>query len=455
MMIIKYIEELENDNSRLAKEDVLEQAWVNGCTELFEGFRLAYDSMITFGVKKVPEIVELDDAPGEFNWVDFLHLAEQLRTRRLTGNAARDALREAAEKSNVLLWNKFYRRILLKDLRCGVSSKTVNKVLKKLGKTDKKALGYIIEEFEVQLATAEELANIAGEQFLDPKLDGVRITTVLDKENNDITLYTRNGKINYNFNHVESSLRNILERIPTSIVLDGEMVSRSFQDLMKQVNRKKTVDTLDARYAVFDILPLADFKKGICKMPLEERNEILVAMDAMFQEFCRIQQKSGVEIANVYVIPKLLVDLNTEEGRRNMNEFNLQTLEAGYEGIMVKSPKSFYERKRNKNWLKVKPVIQVSLRVDNIEEGTGRNVGRMGNINCSGNDMGYPIRVSVGSGFSDKEREEFWLYRDQLPGQIIEIEADAITKDQSDDDWYSLRFPRFKTFRGFVPGEKL
>lgn len=454
-MVLKYIEELENDNSRLAKEAILEKAWLEGATELFEGFRLAYDSMITFGVKKVPEIVELDDEEGEFNWTEFLALAEQLRTRQLTGNAARDALHQAAQTAHAQTWNKFFRRILLKDLRCGVSDKTINKVLKKLGKKDKKALEYIIEAFEVQLASPEELENITGEQFLDPKLDGVRITAILDKENNAVTLYTRNGKINHNFNHVEDGLYKILEQIPASIVLDGEMISRSFQDLMKQVNRKQKVDTRDARYSVFDIVPFSDFKKGICKIPLEDRHETLVAMDAMFQEFCKIQQKNGVEIPNVYVIPKLLVDLDTVEGRRNMNEFNLQTLEAGYEGIMVKSPKSLYERKRNKNWLKVKPVIEVSLTVDSVEEGTGRNAGRMGNINCSGEDMGYKIRVSVGSGFSDSERDEFWKYRDQLPGQIIEIKADALTKDQSDDDWWSLRFPRFKTFRGFEPGEKI
>lgn len=453
--MINYIVELENNNSRLVKEAILEKAWFDGAYELFEGFRLAYDSMITFGVKKVPEIVELDDEEGTFGWFEFLALAEQLRTRKLTGHAARDALHEAAQNAHAQTWNKFFRRILLKDLRCGVSDKTINKVLKKLSKKDKNALNYLIEVFEVQLASPEELDNITGEQYLDPKLDGVRITAILDKENGAVTLYTRNGKINTNFNHVEENLIKLLDHIPASLVLDGEMISRSFQDLMKQVNRKKTVDTLDARYSVFDILPLSDFKKGICKIPLEDRHETLVAIDAMFQEFCCVQQKSGVEITNVYVIPKLLVDLDTPEGRRNMNEFNLQTLEAGYEGIMVKSPKSLYERKRNKNWLKVKPVIEVSLTVDSVEEGTGRNVGRMGNINCSGHDMGYKIRVSVGSGFSDEEREEFWHYRDQLLGQIIEIKADALTKDQSDDEWWSLRFPRFKTFRGFEPGEKI
>jgi len=38
-------------------------------------------------------------------------------------------------------------------------------------------------------------------------------------------------------------------------------------------------------------------------------------------------------------------------------------------------------------------------------------------------------------------------------GRLVEIRADAITQNQ--DQTYSLRFPRFKGFRGFEAGEKL
>jgi hypothetical protein len=38
-------------------------------------------------------------------------------------------------------------------------------------------------------------------------------------------------------------------------------------------------------------------------------------------------------------------------------------------------------------------------------------------------------------------------------GQIVEVRADAITKNQ--DGSYSLRFPRFLRFRGFEIGEKI
>jgi len=93
------------------------------------------------------------------------------------------------------------------------------------------------------------------------------------------------------------------------------------------------------------------------------------------------------------------------------------------------------------------------LEVVEIEEGTGRNEGRLGAFVCSGTDDGKDIRVNVGSGFSDANRDDFWNHRDSIIGNLVEVRADAVTKNQ--DGTYSLRFPRFKTFRGFEIGEKL
>jgi DNA ligase-1 len=50
-------------------------------------------------------------------------------------------------------------------------------------------------------------------------------------------------------------------------------------------------------------------------------------------------------------------------------------------------------------------------------------------------------------------RECFWEAQEDLIGKIVEVRADAITQNQ--DGTYSLRFPRFKGFRGFAPGEKI
>ena len=110
--------------------------------------------------------------------------------------------------------------------------------------------------------------------------------------------------------------------------------------------------------------------------------------------------------------------------------------------------------KRSFAWLKSKPVIEISLKVKKLEEGTGKHIGRLGAIKAEGKDNGKNFKISIGSGFSDQQREEFWINKDKLINQIIEIKADAITKSQ-DGDFWSARFPRFKTFRGFDNNEKL
>ena len=77
----------------------------------------------------------------------------------------------------------------------------------------------------------------------------------------------------------------------------------------------------------------------------------------------------------------------------------------------------------------------------------------MGAIICEGIDNDRNIRVNVGSGFSDDDRQRLWDARDTLLDNVVEVEADAVTQNQ--DGTYSLRFPRFVRFRGFEAGDKL
>ena len=50
------IDQLEVNNSRLAKEAILKQAMQEGLDEFFEGVRMALDPLVTFGVKQVAEL---------------------------------------------------------------------------------------------------------------------------------------------------------------------------------------------------------------------------------------------------------------------------------------------------------------------------------------------------------------------------------------------------------------
>jgi DNA ligase 1 len=225
-------------------------------------------------------------------------------------------------------------------------------------------------------------------------------------------------------------------------VLDGEIVSSSFQDLMKQVQRKTNVQADDAVLQLFDIIPLSEFKQG--KSVLNQRQR-----HVMLKEYCKIFD--GFD--NIQVIDKVDCDLDTEAGQKQFIEFNKEAIDQGYEGIMIKDPDAKYECKRSTAWLKQKPFVEVTLEVKHVEEGTGRNEGRLGAFVCEGQDDGRTIKVNVGSGFSDSDRDTFWDSRSSIVGNLIEVRADAITQNQ--DGTWSLRFPRFKTFRGMEKGEKI
>ena len=431
------IRDLEVHASRINKEDILEAAMNEGLTEFFEGVTMALDNLYTFGVKQVP-IKEEKGGQG-LSWDNFKQLAQSLYRRELTGHAARDAINLAMGVATDGQWNDFYRRILIKDLRCGVSEKTVNKVAKKLKKSE-----YSVPVFECMLAHdgANHEKKIAGKKLLEPKLDGVRAITVVDYESKTVTMYTRNGKVLENFAHITSYLEGYIEEIGRSMVFDGEVVSNSFQDLMKQVHRKSNVQAQDARLCLFDAVPLVEFKAGKSVMGQRRRSNLL-------KNWANIFADSGC----LEIIPQIEVNLDEFLGEIEYKDYNKKMVEQGFEGIMIKDPDAKYECKRSASWLKQKPFIEVSLSIVAVEEGTGRNVGRLGALVCEGVDDGKSIAVNVGSGFSDSDRGSYWEERDTLVGQVVEVRADAVTQNQ--DGTYSLRFPRFLRFRGFKAGEKI
>ena len=211
---------------------------------------------------------------------------------------------------------------------------------------------------------------------------------------------------------------------------------------MKQAQRKSDVQTEGMVYSVFDFIPLADFERGFSNAQQHKRLDLLEKYRAVFDSTDCVRLMDGIT-----------VDLDTAEGHDIMRRYAEDAVENGFEGIMIKDLGAPYECRRSTFWMKWKPTITVDLAIVGFEEGTGRNEGRLGAIICEGEDNGKLIRVNVGSGLSDSDRDSFWSTRDSLVDNIIEVEADAVTQNQ--DGSYSLRFPRFVRFRGFEPGEKI
>jgi len=424
----KVIQELEADNSRLKKEAIIKRESDADNIRFFNGVGSALDSFRTFGVQKVP--VSKKDGTG-ITQTEFDDVLRQLEDRTLTGNAMKDVIQDLCDRSKMEQWNDWYRRILIKDLRCGMTHKTVNKF-----STMK------VPVFDCMLATdsAKHEKKMVGEMLIEPKLDGVRVIVICDVDKDEVKLFSRNGKELSNFPEINKQFDEMLDQMSESMVFDGEVMSDDFQTLMREIHRKGGAKTKDAKLNLFDCMPLYNFMDGSCVEPITERKKWLD------------KYEFG---PNINVVESVRINLSEPDGQKQFADYNKMCIDRGFEGIMVKPVGGIYECKRSTGWLKVKPFIEVSLKVVDVEEGTGRNVGKLGALVVEGTDMNKFIKTNVGSGLTDTDRETFWEAKAKLIGQIVEVRADAITQNQETTDEWSLRFPRFLRFRGFEPGEKL
>ena len=447
-MSASWINKLNESDSRLHKENVLMQAREaatigSANAQMFLGLlKACYNPYTTFGVKKVPDTVGITGA--ENPWNEFNLLLKELAGRQLTGNAARDAIQEMADRFDSDEWNTFAAAVLRRDMRAGISDKTINKICK--------GTDYEIPIFGCQLATnSEGRPEMKGSKRLEPKLDGVRVLLMVVPGDNDTfgaarvqiaTSYSRNGKVFDNFGHIENqilySIKQIIalagKTLSYGFVLDGEVIGNSFQELMRQARRKENVQADDSVFNVFDIIPIEDFRRGYWNAQLHKRIEILEKLRPLIDQ-----------LPNVELLPHIMVDLDTGAGHDQLTRYAKDMVNAGFEGIMIKNTDAPYECKRNTFWMKWKPTITVDLQVVGVEEGTGRNKGRLGALVCAGVDDGKEITVNVGSGFSDEDRDNYWRDSRYVIGRTAEILCDVITQNQ--DGTHSLRFPRFVRFR--------
>jgi hypothetical protein len=280
---------------------------MTGCIPFFKGVQLASDPFLDFGLTTVPEIMDAEDDDGDFEWPEFLDLTEMLYQRR----AAPGALRRAAERSPIVLWNQFYRKILLKNLNQKAAVSMINRLLRKIATTDAEASKYLIPVFGVMKASPIARIPTSGEWMLDEHIVGERHVLVLDPVGKSHGLFDERGK-----RRQDARFVTLVAKIDVPIVLD-------------------MVRLTDDRFDVFDVMPLRDFKAGRCLMPQKDRHAVLCGMLGLFQTVCPA----------LHVVPKLSLDLATKEGKVALTALHFP--------FYLKDPKSIYEAKLSRAWRKV------------------------------------------------------------------------------------------------------
>lgn len=419
--VIDILEKLEADNSRNFKEEFLETHSANSL--LKRVFTVAGDPYLNFYVNKfkmpVARATSDDDDVVVEQFVGFI--VDYLSTRKITGNAAKDAVVTLFSNLSVLQ-QKWCLRVLLKNLRCGVQETTVNKIWPGS-----------IKKFSVQLADSLETRQdpVDGLQIKDrinypvrvePKLDGLRCIAV--KHDGKVTLFTRSGSELETLPKVKS----ILEKSSLdNFVLDGEIMGSDWNESASVVmSHKKSKDDSNMILHVFDSMSFDDWRDQNNNVPLKER---------------LILTKNLVEKLNDKSITS--VDGSIVNDQLELLDFYSRKMEAGYEGIMVKKLESPYVFKRSDSVLKLKPVATYEGVV------VGNYLGVRGSKReglWAGFEIVLPngVVTRVGGGFTDKIKAEIGMNPDAWLGRVIEVEGqpDPATKNGLTKDG-RVRFPVF------------
>jgi len=418
--IFKVIEQIAATPGKNDKEAIIKSHAADN--EFTRVLIYALDANRTFGIADVPE-----RQPGPISAVfdnSTWLLLDQLADRLVAGRSARVMVQEQMDDLDDLS-AELLKRIITKDLRAGFTESTVNK-----------AVAGLVPSFDCMLAHGFEAKRVKHWPVaVEPKLDGIRVLCFVNRTAGTARFYSRNGKEFTSFDHLKPAVLD-LPALPgdlnDSFVLDGEVVSGTFNATVSSV-RKKKVAAIDAIFHVFDILPTAcfyaDSKKGY--EPAGTYAERVALLDRVL----------AVGAGPIRRVPFHLV--TSEE---QIHALYAQFQAEGLEGVIVKNLEGLYHRRRNHSWMKIKAEASVDVPVVGAFEGTGKYVGMLGGLTV----VFKGVKVNVGGGFLDEQRKEFWsAYQDDsgssLLNRLVEVVYHEITPDGS------LRHPRFKRFRDDKP----
>ena len=435
------LEKLENTNSQKEKIEILKT--MNEVQKRW--FSLCYNSLITFGVKKIPEYTSESNSLDTVSIMDILE--KEFVTREITGNAAIERLRDIlsnAEEPEVV------ERLIKRDARCSVNSTLLNKVFPNL-----------IPEIPCMLAqpmNEKTLKNIKFPAFSQLKADGMRCIAFITS--NNVRMFSRNGT------------EIICEPLKNTLMTIGQVEENLLSD--------NAALMLDGELICYKDNKLLDRKtsNGICNKVLKgtaNENELnliqmqlwdIVRVDS--NTFNPLEDKSYEKrledlysILNMSVFSKLeVIPTEVVNSMEEALEHFQKMLSQGLEGTILKNQDAKWSNTRSKDLVKLKEENTIDLLVVDIEEGSGDFEGGLGAIICETSDKKLRVRVGTGFSFEDrgfvndlsngkkvvKQIKSLEEVSKNYLGKIVEVKYNQTIKSKGKDEM-SLFLPRLVCVR--------
>lgn len=431
-LMMGVLRELENTPATSHKEELLKVAGSN-IPHFKDMLRYALDPYKKYGIATYT-LDNNDKAVNVPKWEDIQQLLDSAANRQLTGLAL------SAQIQNFLRFvgpsgRQVFRRVLLKDLRCGVGATLVNRVFP-----------HLIPEFGIMLANplmphhARTLKK-AGKAWWQAKKNGDRMVAMIPPGQGTPRAYSRKGHELHNYDQVLTNLKFVLDQSEqykdVGLVFDGEIIMADFWGT-RGVKKLKGNEAKGAVYHIFDMVSLPMWEEQT-SLPYRLRRT----------ELAKIGNSSSFGLfQNLARVPSYPIDLSCLVSDKTFIDYfdglRDKLTAQGEEGVMIR-PDGPYNYKSRASMMKHKKMDTMDCTIMEIlpgDEGkkyadtAGRVLVRLDD----GETLCY-----AGLKKSDAERAEMWKNRNLLAGKTCEVAYQS--KTVSKDGIAKLQFPVFLRIR--------
>lgn len=411
-------------------------------------FHLAYNNFLQFKMTlktKSFDFVNQIDEPSDADLEAYIDKLNEI--------ASMKSIDSFVKKNVIDLINKFNPedaelliRVLNKDMLVGCSATSLLAVFgPKFLPTYEVPLCEKISEVDNLDKDIHRIVEYPGLILAQPKLDGQRVTYIYNRADDSIECLSRNGKPIYTNNaKIDNSVQILIDELKTihenttalsdytHINIDGEIVSKTFDDLMSTNRRANGSRSNSNTFKVWTYWIQRDTALGTCG----ELTRYSVLKDIVDKVSNYIEFESCELVENTYIAEK-----DPEKLKQVLVTLMYSKVKEGYEGIVIKNALAPISLERGWNWVKMKPVFDADLTVVDLYEGEDSAVGTLGGLVLEGLIDGVQVQCKVGSGFTDDVRSQLWNNPNEVIGKTVEIQYQEKTKDNS------LRFPVFIKIR--------
>lgn len=416
--VVKIIEQLRNVSSSKAKSHIILK---NKDNEVFKKvLYYCYDDNMKYGIKKTTIDKMQFDPDNDYRWNCIWNMFDDLSKENINNDLVLKVSNTIGYFSDEGVRDLLIK-VLLKDLKCNINKKSINKVIPGL-----------IPTFEVMKASSydeknsisfNKKANKNGYMMMI-KYNGIRGEII--KENGHIIVKSRQNKVVEGFYELDKAFENM----PNGYLYEGEILAIGDFDTSKE--QFKATDKIYSTKGnkkglmirLFDLIPLDKFNEGQWDIKAIDRK-------GMLKEIIDKNNNPLVRFADI-----IYEGTDTSIIQSKLEEVSK---DGTNEGLMVMLNDGIYEGKRTKAILKCKLFMTIDLRVIDIKE-SKEKPGTMGSaiVMYKGNPVGV-------SGWKEEEKIYYYQNPQELIGKIIEIKFKEITVDKNGIE--SLQFPNVVRIR--------